>query len=163
TPRPPPPATPARQLVPPVVALSLGAGAARGGGPDRLELLLEPAELGRVEIRVEPGSGPEGAIAVRVVAERPETLALLQRDARELDRALAQAGLGAAGATGGGCVLSFALGGGTRQQGGGADAGAGGSGGAARRGLRGAAAAEAPAATVPPRHRPLLALLDIAV
>jgi hypothetical protein len=39
------------------------------------------------------GQGKEAG-QVRIVAERPETLALLQRDHRELDRALNQSGLG---------------------------------------------------------------------
>ena len=55
-------------------------------------MALEPEELGRVEVRVERGAEGEAA-TVRVVAERPETLALLQRDARQLDRALQGAGI----------------------------------------------------------------------
>jgi flagellar hook-length control protein FliK len=54
---------------------------------------LEPEELGRVEIRVERGGAEGEGSTVRVVAERPETLALLQRDARQLDRALQGAGI----------------------------------------------------------------------
>jgi Meckel syndrome type 1 protein len=63
-----------------------------------------------VEIHIERGA--DGAAAsVQVLAERPETLALLQRDARDLDRTLAQAGIAVAG---GG--LQFGLAGGGREQ-----------------------------------------------
>lgn len=79
----PPPA--ARQLAPVVVSLALGRG------DEALTIALDPVELGRVEVSI--GQGKEAG-PVRIVAERPETLALLQRDQRELDRALNQAGLG---------------------------------------------------------------------
>ncbi len=77
--------TPARQLAPVVVSLALGRG------DEALTIALDPVELGRVEVSI--GQGKEAG-QVRIVAERPETLALLQRDQRELDRALNQAGLG---------------------------------------------------------------------
>jgi Meckel syndrome type 1 protein len=76
---------PARQLAPVVVSLALGRGA------EALTIALDPVELGRVEVSI--GQGKEAG-QVRIVAERPETLALLQRDHRELDRALNQSGLG---------------------------------------------------------------------
>ncbi|MBP0467029.1 flagellar hook-length control protein FliK, partial [Roseomonas sp. PWR1] len=93
-PRAAPPAPPARQITPLVVALSLG-------GDASLSITLDPGELGRVEVSVERvGEMSE----VRILAERPETLALLQRDHRELDRALTQAGLQPEGR-----ALSFGL------------------------------------------------------
>jgi flagellar hook-length control protein FliK len=76
---------PARQLAPVVVSLALGRG------DEALTIALDPVELGRVEVSI--GQGKEAG-QLRIVAERPETLALLQRDQRELDRALNQAGLG---------------------------------------------------------------------
>jgi Meckel syndrome type 1 protein len=81
----PPP--PARQVAQVTIALAMGHGRA-----PRLTVALEPEALGRVEIRVERGAEGEAA-SVQILAERPETLALLQRDARELDRTLAQAGV----------------------------------------------------------------------
>jgi hypothetical protein len=161
------PAPPARQVAPAVIALGLKAGGAEGSGAARIELLLEPAELGRVQVHVEPGGGAGETITVRIFAERPETLALLQRDARELDRALTQAGLGGADGRGpgGGCTLSFALGDGTRQ-------GFGANGGeregtpsGARRDLAPAAVRVGASATAGPPSRAgaTLALLDIAV
>lgn len=84
TPPAPPPA-PVRQVAPIAVALAFTPGVANG-----FQLTLEPLELGRVEIRVQR----EGeAHSIRIVAERPETLALLLRDRQELDRNLADAGL----------------------------------------------------------------------
>lgn len=80
-----PPASPTRQIAPIAIALAFTPGAVGG-----FNLTLDPVELGRVEIRVQrEGDGH----SVQVVAERPETLALLQRDRLELDRSLADAGL----------------------------------------------------------------------
>jgi Meckel syndrome type 1 protein len=139
---------PARQVAPIAIALALGAG-----GAPRLTVALEPEELGRVEIRVERGGADGEASRVRVVAERPETLALLQRDARQLDRALQGAGI--ALAEGG---MQFSLAG--REQG---PAGGGaknnGSGGA----RRDRAAPDAAFQPVPQARAAGLALLDIAI
>jgi len=81
----PAPPPPVRQLAPVLVSLALG------GGNEALTITLDPGELGRVEVSI--GQGKDAG-QVRIIAERPETLALLQRDQRELDRALNQAGLG---------------------------------------------------------------------
>jgi Meckel syndrome type 1 protein len=81
----PAPPPPVRQLAPVIVSLAFG------GGNEALTITLDPGELGRVEISI--GQGKEAGL-VRIIAERPETLALLQRDQRELDRSLTQAGLG---------------------------------------------------------------------
>ena len=138
----PPP--PARQVAQVAIALSLGTGQA-----PRLTVALEPEALGRVEIRIERGAEGEAA-SVRVLAERPETLALLQRDVRELDRALSQAGvLVAEGA------LQFGLSSGDSNQGGRHP----GSGGAGGRGGRGPALPAEATRPVPLT----LSLLDIAV
>lgn len=90
---------PARQVAPFAVALALGPDAS-------ISLTLEPGELGRVEVAIER-TGAEAHVSLR--AERPETLALLLRDRAELERALADAGLGRGDA--GGPSLSFGLGG----------------------------------------------------
>ena len=100
----PPPLPPARQLAPVAIALAFSPSLGQ------LSLTLDPPNLGRVEIAVTR----EGAAhEVRVVAERPETLALLERDRGELARGLAEAGV--AVAEGG---LRFAL---SEQQAGGQD------------------------------------------
>lgn len=81
---PPAPPPPMRQVAQLAVALAFSPGTGS------FRLALEPVELGRVEITVRR----EGdAHRVLVMAERPETLALLQRDRLELDRALVQSGL----------------------------------------------------------------------
>jgi len=84
----PPEATappPVRQLAQIAIALAFTSGAANG-----FNLTLDPVELGRVEIRVQREADGH---SVRIMAERPETLALLQRDRHELDRSLTDAGL----------------------------------------------------------------------
>jgi len=60
------------------------------GATPTLSVTLEPAELGRLEIRV----GREaGGASLRLIAERPETLSLLVRDQRDLQQGLAQSGI----------------------------------------------------------------------
>ncbi|MEP3116508.1 flagellar hook-length control protein FliK [Nisaea sp.] len=61
------------------------------GGLDRIKIQLNPSELGKVEVRLEIGS--DGAIRGTVIADKPETMDLLQRDAKQLERALQDAGL----------------------------------------------------------------------
>ncbi len=60
-------------------------------GIDRLTMQLKPASLGRVDIQMEVGF--DGRLQAVISAERPETLHLLQRDARTLTEALNDAGL----------------------------------------------------------------------
>ncbi len=83
----PPPALP-RVTLP---HLAAGMVAAVSQQQDRLTLQLDPAELGRVEValRVDDGGKLHAAFAI----ERPETLSLLQRDARGLEQMLAGSGL----------------------------------------------------------------------
>jgi flagellar hook-length control protein FliK len=60
-------------------------------GNDRINIRLSPSELGRVDVRLE--FTPDGRIQAVFAADRPQTVELLQRDARELERALQDAGL----------------------------------------------------------------------
>jgi flagellar hook-length control protein FliK len=60
-------------------------------GVNRFEIRLDPAELGRIDVSLEIGEG--GDVKAHLVVDRVETLALLQRDARTLERAFEQAGL----------------------------------------------------------------------
>ncbi|MBV1797690.1 flagellar hook-length control protein FliK [Siccirubricoccus sp. G192] len=140
---------PVRQVAPIVIALAQAPGQA-----PRLTVALEPEELGRVEIRIERGAEGEAA-TVQVMAERPETLALLARDQRELDRALQGAGVAMAEGS-----LRFSLGGQDRPGGqaqGQAQGQQGGGGGARRdQAPRDPLAQSRPATTS-------LSLLDIAV
>lgn len=64
----------------------------RGSGPvDGLRLQLEPAELGAVEITVSAGERRRARAVVLV--ERPETLDLLVREQRSIERILVASGL----------------------------------------------------------------------
>ncbi len=57
----------------------------------RIEVQLEPANLGKVHIQLDMPH--EGKATVAIVADRAETLELLQRDARALERSLQEAGV----------------------------------------------------------------------
>jgi flagellar hook-length control protein FliK len=71
-------------------------------GVDRIAIKLQPPELGRIDVRLDFGA--DGRVQAMVLADRPATLEILRNDARELERALAGAGLETA--SGG---LSFGL------------------------------------------------------
>ena len=71
-------------------------------GVERISIKLQPPELGRIDVRLDVGA--DGRVQAYVLAERPATLEILQRDSRELERALNGAGLDTA--NGG---LSFGL------------------------------------------------------
>ncbi len=59
-------------------------------GFDAISVQLEPADLGRVEVRLEV---QDGRAQVLVTANKQDTLDMLQRDARALEQALAEAGI----------------------------------------------------------------------
>lgn len=60
-------------------------------GTDRISIQLKPAELGRVDVKLEMTS--DGRVMTVVTAEKQDTLDLLRRDSSELQRALQDAGL----------------------------------------------------------------------
>lgn len=60
-------------------------------GINRFQIRLDPPEMGRIDVRLDMHH--EGGITARLTVDRPETLDMLQRDARALERALAQTGL----------------------------------------------------------------------
>lgn len=64
---------------------------AQSGNTHNITLQLDPAELGRVEVRLEFGA--ENQVKAHLVVEKPETYQMLQRDAAALERALQDAGL----------------------------------------------------------------------
>lgn len=78
------PATPADQV-------AFQVARAAPGLPETITIQLHPRDLGRVHVRLELGD--DGPVRAVVSADRPETLDLLQRDARALERALNGAGL----------------------------------------------------------------------
>lgn len=60
-------------------------------GINRFEIRLNPPELGRIDVRMEIDAS--GNLTARLAVEKSETLDLLQRDQRALERALADAGV----------------------------------------------------------------------
>ena len=60
-------------------------------GVSKFQIRLDPPELGRVDVNLDMDRS--GQVNAKLIVERSETLDLLQRDHRALERALAQAGL----------------------------------------------------------------------
>ncbi len=60
-------------------------------GVDRITIKLQPPELGRIDVRLDVNA--DGRIQAVFAAERSSTVDILQRDVRELERALQSAGL----------------------------------------------------------------------
>ncbi|MGJ3258698.1 MAG: flagellar hook-length control protein FliK [Rhodospirillales bacterium] len=60
-------------------------------GIDRISIQLKPAELGRVDVKLEMTH--DGRVMTVVTAEKQDTLDMLRRDSSELQKALADAGL----------------------------------------------------------------------
>jgi flagellar hook-length control protein FliK len=82
----------ARPVAPaPVFQIGMQIAKAVPGRIDRLVVQLEPAALGRVEVRLKFHRNDQ--VSAVIAAERPDTLDALQRDARLLERNLQQAGL----------------------------------------------------------------------
>jgi len=75
----------------PVSALAVHIAQQASNGARRFDIRLDPPELGRIEVRLEVSR--DGRVMTHLVVERSETLDLLQRDARQLERALQDAGL----------------------------------------------------------------------
>ncbi|RDJ25389.1 flagellar hook-length control protein FliK [Bosea caraganae] len=72
-----------------VVPVEIGLRALAGS--KRFDIRLDPAELGRIDVKLEISDA--GEVSAKLVVDRVETLHLLQRDARTLERAFEQAGL----------------------------------------------------------------------
>jgi flagellar hook-length control protein FliK len=79
------PAQPVQQQV----AVHVSRAAAQG--QSRMNVQLHPAELGRVEVRLDIGD--DGRVRASLTVDKPETLDMLQRDVRSLEKALNDAGL----------------------------------------------------------------------
>jgi flagellar hook-length control protein FliK len=60
-------------------------------GNSRFQIRLDPPELGRIDVKLDVDKA--GNVSARMTVERAETLDLMQRDQRSLEKALAQAGL----------------------------------------------------------------------
>lgn len=78
-------------------------------GVDTVKIQLKPVELGKIEIKLDVAA--DGRVTATVTADKPETLAMLQKDAKGLEKALEDAGLKPDSS-----ATSFSLKGGEQQQ-----------------------------------------------
>ena len=60
-------------------------------GADKINIQLKPASLGRIDVQLEVA--PDGRVSAIVTADNKDTLEMLQRDAKDLAKALQDAGL----------------------------------------------------------------------
>ncbi len=81
-----------QQLNLPQIAFELARQTSEGN--TRFQIRLDPAELGRIDVQLDIDKS--GQVNARLVVEKAETLDLMQRDQRGLEKALHQAGLDSA-------------------------------------------------------------------
>ncbi len=81
-----------QQLNLPQIAFELARQTTEGN--TRFQIRLDPAELGRIDVQLDIDTS--GQVNARLVVEKAETLDLMQRDQRGLEKALHQAGLDSA-------------------------------------------------------------------
>jgi chemotaxis protein MotD len=84
-------ATAATDAAVPVSGLAMEIAASARSGKTRFEIRLDPAELGRIDVRIDVDR--HGQVTSHLTVERPETLSMLRQDANQLQRALDNAGL----------------------------------------------------------------------
>jgi flagellar hook-length control protein FliK len=75
----------------PFNGLAIQIAATAQSGRSRFEIRLDPAELGRIDVRLDVDR--HGKVTSHLMVEKPETLAMLRQDAPQLQRALEDAGL----------------------------------------------------------------------
>jgi flagellar hook-length control protein FliK len=75
----------------PLSGLAMEIAASANSGKSRFEIRLDPAELGRIDVRVDVDRN--GQVTSHLTVEKPETLSMLRQDAPQLQRALNDAGL----------------------------------------------------------------------
>jgi len=75
----------------PLSGLAMEIAASAKSGKSRFEIRLDPAELGRIDVRIDIDR--HGQVTSHLTVERPETLSMLRQDANQLQRALDNAGL----------------------------------------------------------------------
>jgi flagellar hook-length control protein FliK len=84
-------ASPATGAPVPLGGLAVEIAASAQSGKTRFELRLEPAELGRIDVRIDVDRN--GQVTSHLTVEKAETLAILRQDAPQLQQALNDAGL----------------------------------------------------------------------
>jgi flagellar hook-length control protein FliK len=75
----------------PLSGLAMEIAASAKSGKSRFEIRLDPADLGRIDVRIDVDRN--GQVTSHLTVERPETLSMLRQDANQLQRALDNAGL----------------------------------------------------------------------
>ncbi|WP_315721659.1 MULTISPECIES: flagellar hook-length control protein FliK [unclassified Bradyrhizobium] len=84
-------ATAATNAPVPLHGLAVEIAASALNGKSRFEIRLDPAELGRIDVRIDVDRN--GQVTSHLRVEKPETLAMLQQTAPQLQQALQDAGL----------------------------------------------------------------------
>jgi flagellar hook-length control protein FliK len=74
----------------PLSGLALEIAVSARSGKSRFEIRLDPAELGRIDVRIDVDRN--GQVTSHLTVEKPETLSMLRQDAPQLQRALDDAG-----------------------------------------------------------------------
>ena len=74
----------------PLSGLALEIAVSAQSGKSRFEIRLDPAELGRIDVRIDVDRN--GQVTSHLTVERPETLSMLRQDAPQLQRQLDDAG-----------------------------------------------------------------------
>ncbi|MCJ2131786.1 flagellar hook-length control protein FliK [Methylobacterium sp. E-045] len=88
-------ALPQTQAAPvPLGAVPMTIGLRSLAGSNRFEISLDPKDLGRIDVNLDIDKD-SGTVTAHLTVDRPETLALLQRDVGNLQQALSQAGFDA--------------------------------------------------------------------
>jgi flagellar hook-length control protein FliK len=82
--------TPAINAPVPMSGLALEIAASARSGKSRFEIRLDPADLGRIDVRIDVDRN--GQVTSHLRVEKPETLSMLRQDAPHLQRALDDAG-----------------------------------------------------------------------
>jgi flagellar hook-length control protein FliK len=75
----------------PLSGLAMEIAVSAQSGKSRFEIRLDPADLGRIDVRIDVDSN--GQVTSHLTVEKPATLSMLQQDAPQLQRALNDAGL----------------------------------------------------------------------
>jgi len=71
--------------------LAVEIAASARSGKTRFDVRLDPADLGRIDVRIDVDRN--GQVTSHLTVEKPETLSMLQQDAPQLRQALDDAGL----------------------------------------------------------------------
>ena len=85
------PTQPGASAQTPVNTLAFNIAKNFDNGVTRFQVRIDPPELGRVDVKMD--MTVEGRVQAHLTVERPETLELMMRDARSLEKALADTGL----------------------------------------------------------------------